>query len=154
VVGLVAVTPAAGFISPMYAVLLGAIAAIPSYFIIVWRARTKLDDSLDVMAAHGIGGTVGALLTGVFAAEAWGGTNGLLFGNAAQLGIQAVGVVATIVYSAVATFILLKVIGAISPIRVDNKIEGVGLDVMLHSEEAYSNGEGAILLSDVELNGK
>jgi Amt family ammonium transporter len=70
------------------------------------------------------------------------------------LGIQAVGVVATIVYSAVATFILLKVIGAISPIRVDNKIEGVGLDVMLHSEEAYSNGEGAILLSDVELNGK
>src|SRR5215211_6134828 len=88
VVGLVAVTPAAGFISPMSAIALGGIAAVPSYFAILWRARTQLDDSLDVVAAHGVGGTVGALLTGVFAQKSFNGTaDGLLFGNAAQVGI-------------------------------------------------------------------
>ena len=70
VVGLVAVTPAAGFISPMNAILLGVIAAVPSYFGLICRAKTNLDDSLDVVAAHGVGGTVGALLTGVFADKA------------------------------------------------------------------------------------
>ena len=100
VVGLVAITPAAGFVGPMSAIALGAIAAVPSYFCLVWRARTSLDDSLDVVAAHGVGGTVGALLTGVFAQKALNGVaDGLLFGNPAQLGIQAVAVAAAIVYS-------------------------------------------------------
>jgi Amt family ammonium transporter len=90
VVGLVAVTPAAGHISPMNAILLGGIAAVPSYFTLIIRAKTSLDDSLDVLAAHGVGGTVGALLTGVFAQKSLNGlADGLLYGNPAQLGIQA-----------------------------------------------------------------
>ena len=93
VVGLVAVTPAAGFVGPMSAIALGAIAAVPSYLGLVWRAKTSLDDSLDVVAAHGVGGTVGALLTGVFAQKALNGlADGVLFGNPAQLGIQATAV--------------------------------------------------------------
>src|SRR5687767_1404386 len=92
VVGLVAITPAAGFVGPMSAIALGAIAAIPSYMGLVWRAKTSLDDSLDVVAAHGVGGTVGALLTGVFAQKALNGiADGALFGNPAQLGIQEIG---------------------------------------------------------------
>ena len=102
VVGLVAITPAAGFVGPMSAIALGAIAAVPSYFGLVWRAKTSLDDSLDVVAAHGVGGTVGALLTGVFAQKALNGlADGALFGNPAQVGIQAMAVGATIVYSGV-----------------------------------------------------
>src|ERR687892_2349556 len=109
VVGLVAVTPAAGFISPMSAILLGGIAAIPSYFGLIIRARTSLDDSLDVVAAHGVGGTVGALLTGVFADKSLNGVqDGLFFGNPAQLLIQATAVLAAIVYSGVGSFVLLK----------------------------------------------
>src|SRR6185503_14653051 len=120
VVGLVAVTPAAGFIGPMSAIALGAIAAVPSYFGLVWRAKTQLDDSLDVVAAHGVGGTVGALLTGVFAQKALNGVaDGLLFGNPAQLGIQAIAVSAAIVYSGVGSFVLLKLVGLIFPLRAD-----------------------------------
>src|SRR5213075_3525409 len=105
--GLVAVTPAAGFVSPLSAVLLGAVAALPSYGAILWRARTRLDDSLDVIAAHGVGGTVGALLTGVLAQKVWNGTaDGALFGNPKQLAIQLVAVVATILYSVVGTFVI------------------------------------------------
>ena len=77
VVGLVAITPAAGFVGPMSAITLGALAAFPSYFGLLWRAKTNLDDSLDVVAAHGLGGTVGALLTGVFAQKAFNGVAGL-----------------------------------------------------------------------------
>ncbi len=113
VVGLVAVTPAAGFIGPMSAIALGGIAAVPSYFALIWRTSTRLDDSLDVVAAHGVGGTVGALLTGVFAQKALNGVaDGLLFGNPRQLGIQAVAVAAAIVYSGVMSFVLLKLICA------------------------------------------
>src|SRR6266550_3810446 len=87
VVGLVAITPAAGFVSPVSGIVLGAIAAVPSYFAILWRAGTRLDDSLDVIAAHGVGGTVGALLTGELAQKIWNGTaDGALFGNPRQLG--------------------------------------------------------------------
>src|SRR5215204_3998923 len=100
VVGLVAVTPAAGFISPMNAMLLGAIAAVPSYFGIILRSRTSLDDSLDVVAAHGLGGTVGAILTGVFAEKSLNGLfDGALYGNPGQVGIQATAVGTAIVYS-------------------------------------------------------
>ena len=100
VVGLVAITPAAGFISPMNGLILGAIAAIPSYFALIIRAKTSLDDSLDVVAAHGVGGTVGALLTGVFADKALNGLfDGAMYGNPGQVGIQAAAVVTAIVYS-------------------------------------------------------
>ncbi len=152
VVGLVAVTPAAGFISPMSSLLLGAIAAIPSYFIIVWRARTKLDDSLDVFAAHGIGGMTGALLTGVFANSAWSGAaDGLLFGNAGQLGIQAISIVAVLLYSGVMTFVILKAMSFVMVIRSATTEEGLGLDIANHGEEAYTDGEGAVLLLDDEI---
>jgi len=144
VVGLVAITPAAGFVGPMSAIALGAIAAFPSYFALQWRVKTSLDDSLDVVAAHGVGGTVGALLTGVFAQKALNGVaDGVLFGNPAQLGIQAVAVAAAIVYSGAVSFVLLKAIGAVIPLRANEAEESVGLDLALHGEEAYVHGGGS-----------
>ncbi len=143
VVGLVAITPAAGFIGPMSALALGGIAAIPSYFGLQWRAKTSLDDSLDVVAAHGLGGTVGALLTGVFAQKALNGVqDGALFGNPGQLGIQAAAVGAAILYSGAMTAILLKVIGLVTPLRASEEEEAIGLDVSQHGEEAYIHGDG------------
>jgi ammonium transporter, Amt family len=147
VVGLVAITPAAGFVSPLSGIAIGGIAAAPSYFAILWRARTRLDDSLDVVAAHGVGGTIGALLTGVLAQRVWNGTaDGALFGNLAQLGIQFVAVIATILYSVVGTFVILKLVALVAPLRASEKEEGIGMDVTQHGEEAYSRGEGAILV--------
>ncbi|HLJ75089.1 MAG TPA: ammonia channel protein, partial [Thermoanaerobaculia bacterium] len=150
VVGLVAITPAAGFISPISAIVLGAIAAVPSYFALLYRARTRLDDSLDVIAAHGVGGIVGALLTGVLAQKSWNGGagNGALFGDVRQLGVQAVAVLATIIYSVLATLVIVKVLALVMPLRTGPREEGMGLDVSQHGEEAYSRGEGAILLLD------
>ena len=148
VIGLVAITPAAGFISPTSALLLGALAAFPSYFTIVARSRTRLDDSLDVFAGHGIGGITGALLTGVFASKAWNaaGNDGLLAGNAAQLGTQALGVASSIIYAALATFVILKVMSLVTALRAAPRSEGLGMDVTQHGEEAYTNGEGSILV--------
>jgi len=143
VVGLVAVTPAAGFIGPMSAIALGGIAAVPSYMALQWRARTSLDDSLDVVAAHGVGGTVGALLTGVFAQKALNGVaDGALFGNPAQLGIQATAIVAAIVYSGVMSFVLLKLISLVLPLRATVSDEATGLDIAAHGEEAYLHSDG------------
>ncbi len=154
VVGLVAVTPASGFVSPIAALALGALAAFPSYFAILWRARTRLDDSLDVVAAHGLGGTVGALLTGVFAQKSWNGTaDGLLFGSPRQFFVQLFAVLVTIVFSAAATFVLLKLVNLVVPLKVGTQEEGLGLDVSQHGEEAYGSGEGAILvLPDARLS--
>lgn len=147
VVGLVGVTPAAGLVSPMAAVAVGALCAVPSYFVLQWRVRTSVDDSLDVFSTHGVGGIVGALLTGVLASKAWGSpADGLHCGNAAQLWVQAVGVAVTLVYSAIASFGLLKLVGAFIPLRVEARDERLGLDVMQHGEEAYTRGEGAILM--------
>ncbi len=146
VVGLVAITPAAGFVSPLGALAIGAIATFPSYFMILLRARTRVDDSLDVFAGHGIGGLSGALLTGVFAEKAWGGTDGLLAGNAAQLGLQALGCVSSLVYAGVMTFVILKVLGAVSVLKAESRAEGLGMDVTQHGEEAYTSGEGSILV--------
>lgn len=151
VVGLVAITPAAGFVSPVSALMMGAIAAIPSYFLIQWRARTRFDDSLDVFAAHGVGGITGALLTGVFADAAWNGTaDGLLYGNPGQLWIQALSLVAVFAYSGVLTFLILKALSFVTELRPSAREEGVGLDVAFHGEEAYTNGEGAVLMLDAE----
>jgi len=149
VVGLVAITPAAGFVGPRAAMIIGALAAVPSYYGILWRAHTRLDDSLDVTPAHGLGGIVGAILTGVFARAVWGGADGLIGHKPMQVVIQAAGVAATIAYSGVASLVLLKAIGLVVPLRPAERDEAVGLDVGEHGEEAYSSGEGAILvLSD------
>ncbi len=138
VVGLVAVTPAAGFISPMSAIALGAIAAVPSYLAMMVRVKTTLDDSLDVVAAHGVGGTVGALLTGVFADKALNGlADGALFGNPKQLVIQVTAIAAVAAYSGVVSFILLKIISLVTPLRTTAEDETTGLDLSLHGEEAY-----------------
>ena len=143
VVGLVAVTPAAGFISPMSAIALGAIAAVPSYFALVWRAKTSLDDSLDVIAAHGVGGTVGALLTGVFADKALNGVaDGLLFGNPGQIVVQMTAILAAMVYSGLMSVILLKLIGLVIPLRATADDESNGLDMSLHGEDAYPHSDG------------
>ncbi len=148
VIGLVAITPAAGFISPASALVLGALAAVPSYFAIVARSRTRLDDSLDVFAGHGIGGITGALLTGVFASKAWNaaGNDGLLAGNAGQLATQALGVAVSVVYAAAGTFVILKLLALVTSLRAVPRAEGLGLDVTQHGEEAYSSGEGSILV--------
>ena len=147
VVGLVAITPAAGFVGPMSAIALGALAAFPSYFCLSWRAKTKLDDSLDVLAAHGVGGTVGALLTGVFAQKALNGVaDGVLFGNPGQLLIQAYAVGAAILYSGVMSFVLLKLVGLVFPLRADAQEEGIGLDISQHGEEAYMHASGSMAM--------
>jgi len=122
----------------MSAIALGAIAAVPSYLALTIRAKTALDDSLDVVAAHGVGGTVGALLTGVFAAKSWNGLqDGVLAGNPKQLLIQATAVGAVIVYSGLVSFIILKVISLVTPLRATSQDETLGLDISLHGEEAY-----------------
>ncbi len=148
VVGLVVVTPAAGYVGPAAALAMGALGAVPSYFALIYRARTKLDDSLDVVAAHGTGGATGAVLTGVFADPAWsGGPAGLLAGNPGQIAVQLYSVIVVLAYSGVATFVILKLVGLAMPLRISGKVEGVGLDVAEHGEEAYTTGDGAILVS-------
>lgn len=147
IVGLVAITPACGFVSPLGALAIGALAAVPSYFVIAKRASTRLDDSLDVVGAHGISGIMGALLTGVFATREWGSpADGLLAGNAFLLAKQLVGVIATILYAGVMTLVVLKLVAFARPLRVPSKDESIGLDVSQHGEEGYSEGEGAMLL--------
>jgi len=147
VVGLVAVTPAAGFVSPMNALILGGIAAIPSYFAIQIRAKTSFDDSLDVLAAHGVGGTVGALLTGVFADKSINTlADGLLYGNPGQLLIQGTAVLAAIVYSGVASFLLLKLIGLVIPLTATTAEQVEGIDISAHGEEAYMHASGAAMV--------
>jgi len=147
VVGLVAITPAAGYVSPLSALAIGGLVAFPSHFAILYRSRTGLDDSLDVVAAHGVGGVTGALLTGVFAQKAWGApANGLLFGNPRQLGIQAVAVLATLVFTVAATGTLLKLVNLFASLRTSLQEQGQGLDISQHGEEAYTSGDGALLL--------
>ena len=148
VVGLVAITPAAGFVSPSAALILGAIAALPSYFAIALRSRTRIDDSLDVFAGHGMGGLTGALLTGVLAQKVWNsaGNDGLLYGNPSQLGLQALGSLSAALYAALMTFAILKVLSLVTSLRAVPRTEGVGMDVSQHGEEAYASGEGSILV--------
>ncbi|MCX7784435.1 MAG: ammonia channel protein, partial [Meiothermus sp.] len=107
-----------------------------------------MDDSLDVFAAHGVGGITGAILTGVFAQKSVNGLfDGLIAGNPAQVLIQAFAVLIAVVYSAGMTFVLLKLVGAITPLKAPVKEEGVGMDITQHGEEAYTSGEGAILVN-------
>jgi len=148
IVGCVGITPAAGFISPGWACALGALAALPSYAAIVWRARTRVDETLDVLAAHGVAGMTGILFIGFFAQLSWNGVaNGLVYGNAALLGHQAVAAVVTPAYAFVVTFVLLRVILVFTPLRATEREEALGMDIVQHGEEAYATGEGAILIS-------
>jgi ammonium transporter, Amt family len=148
VVGLVAVTPAAGFISPLNGLILGAVAAFPSYFMIQLRSRTRIDDSLDVFAGHGVGGLTGALLTGVLAQKLWNpaGSDGLLFGNPHQLAVQALACLSAAAYAGIMTFAILKLLGLVMSLRAVPRLEGVGMDLSQHGEEAYASGEGSILV--------
>jgi Amt family ammonium transporter len=147
IVGCVGITPAAGYVSPMSSMLLGAIAALPSYALIVWRPTTRLDETLDVLAAHGLAGFTGILFIGFFAQHSWNGvSNGLLFGHSAQLGWQALAALAGPAYAFVGTFVILRLIKLVMPLRVTERQEAVGMDVVEHGEEAYAAGEGAILV--------
>ncbi|HZP70052.1 MAG TPA: ammonium transporter [Pseudolabrys sp.] len=142
VAGLGTITPASGFVLPMQAVLIGLIAGSICFWACTWlKLKVGYDDSLDVFGVHGIGGFTGTLLAGVFAVgalsatpEAPGGTSGLLEGNPQQVVAQLYGIVVTLVWSGVVTFIILKVIGAIVPLRVKQEDEVMGLDVSLHGE--------------------
>jgi len=135
IAGLVAITPASGFVGPTGALVIGIAAGIGCYFAATWlKHKLGYDDSLDVFGVHGIGGIIGALLTGVFAVEAVGGTPGMLEGNAGQIALQAYGIAATVVYCAVVTAILIKVIDIVFKIRVDEESEREGLDIRLHGE--------------------
>ncbi|MDX2216377.1 MAG: ammonium transporter [Oculatellaceae cyanobacterium bins.114] len=140
VVGLVAVTPAAGFVNPIGALLIGSIAAVCCFYAISLKAKLGFDDSLDVFPVHGVGGTIGAILTGVFATTTVNefGKDGLLFGNPGQLVTQIIAVLIAYVFAGVATFIILKILDATVGLRVTPEIESQGLDVYEHGEEAYS----------------
>jgi Amt family ammonium transporter len=140
VAGLVAVTPAAGFVGPMSAILIGIGAGFLCYMAVLAKVKLGYDDSLDVVGVHGVGGVWGALATGLFACKAVNsaGADGLFFGNPAQLGIQVVAVLVTLVYSFVLTWILLKIIDATMGLRVTQDEEVAGLDLIEHQESGYS----------------
>ena len=142
VAGLVAITPAAGFVTPMAALLIGGLAGVLCYTACNMKTKLGYDDSLDVVGVHGIGGTWGALATGIFASKAVndGGANGLLYGEPGQLWKQFVAVVATIVLGFVMTFVILKVLDAIMGLRITEDDEMAGLDLSQHSETAYALG--------------
>ena len=138
VAGLVAITPASGFVGPVSSVIIGAVAGVVCYLAVLLKGPLGYDDSLDVVGVHGVGGTWGAIATGLFACSAVGGKDGLFFGNAAQLGTQIVAVVATIVYSLVVTLIILYVVKAIVGLRVTEDEERVGVDTSAHGESGYN----------------
>jgi Amt family ammonium transporter len=139
VAGLVAITPAAGYVSPAAAILIGGGVAVVCYGAAQLRIRSRVDDALDVFAVHGVGGAFGALATGVFASVAVNaaGRDGALAGNLAQVAVQALAVAAVAVYSALATAVILLVINAVVRIRVPSEAEEAGLDMAQHGEVAY-----------------
>ncbi len=136
--GLVAITPASGYVGPGGALMIGLAAGVACFWAAtILKVRLGYDDSLDVFGVHAIGGIVGALLTGVFAVEAIGGTPGALEGNPGQILTQLEGIAVTIVYCGVVSFVLLKIIGAVMGLRVDDESEVGGLDINLHGEVVH-----------------
>lgn len=138
VAGLVAVTPASGFVGPMAALIIGLLAGVICYAAVLMKGRFGYDDSLDVFGVHGIGGTLGALLTGVFAREMWGGADGLIAGNFQQFLVQVYSVAATAVYAVIVSYIILKIIDVTIGLRVSNDDERQGLDTTQHGETGYN----------------
>jgi Amt family ammonium transporter len=142
VAGLVAITPASGFVGPVSSIWIGIVAGVLCYLAVVWKTKLGYDDSLDAFGIHGIGGTWGALATGLFASKAINsaGADGLFFGNPGQLGLQAVAVLTSWVFVFVGTFVILKVVDWTMGLRVTVEEERIGLDLSQHEERAYSRG--------------
>ena len=147
VAGLVAITPASGYVQPMEALAIGGVAGVICFLVVQWRQNSALDDSLDVVAVHGVGGMWGALATGIFATAAFGGIDGLTNGGGFdQLWRQAVGVAVVAPYSFIVTFAILKILDLTVGIRVNEEDEIAGLDVSQHGERAYIfGGSGPVL---------
>jgi Amt family ammonium transporter len=137
VAGLVAITPASGFVTAGGAVVIGLTVGGLCYSATLLRERLRIDDALDVFAVHGVGGVFGALATGVFATTAINAYPGLIDGNAGQLATQAIAVGAVIAYAAIATFVIIKVVDFVLGLRVPEHEEEVGLDLAVHGEVAY-----------------
>lgn len=139
VAGLVAITPACGFVSPLSAVVIGLGVAAVCYWAVTWRMRWNLDDSLDAVSVHGVGGMFGALMTGVLASKSVNpaGSDGLLHGHVSLVGIQLLGVAATAAFSAAVTFLLLKLLDALVGIRCNDEHQHEGLDLVEHGEKGY-----------------
>jgi Amt family ammonium transporter len=135
VAGLVAITPAAGFVTPLAAIAIGVGAGIICYYALLFRMRIGIDESLDAWAVHGMGGTWGAIATGIFASI---GAQGLLYGNPAQLGVQVIATLATWVYAFAVTYVLAKLVDATIGLRVSEEEEDIGLDISHHAEKAYA----------------
>jgi ammonium transporter, Amt family len=140
VAGLVAITPGSGFVGPMSSIVIGLVGGALCYLAVSLKGKFGYDDSLDVVGVHGVGGTWGALATGLFASKLINeaGNNGLFFGNAGQLGVQALSVVVAWVYSFVVTLILLKILDATMGLRITEEDESVGLDLAQHGESGYT----------------
>lgn len=138
IAGLVAITPAAGFVDPMSALVIGACAGVFCYKALLFRVGKGLDESLDAWAVHGVGGLWGALATGIFASEAIGGYSGLIQGNVDQFIAQLVGAGAAVIYAFVVTFALAKLVDVTMGLRVTEEEEYVGLDIAQHGEKAYT----------------
>jgi Amt family ammonium transporter len=138
VVGLVAITPAAGYVTVTSALIIGLAAGVISNLVANWRAgRSRIDDTLDVFACHGIGGIWGSIATGLFATAAVNGVNGLFFGNAGQLVAQLLAVAVVAPFAFFGSYVLLKLVNVFSPLRVSPQAEDAGLDLSEHGEEAY-----------------
>ncbi|MFL4968574.1 MAG: ammonium transporter, partial [Xanthobacteraceae bacterium] len=139
VAGLGTITPASGFVLPWHGVVIGLIAGTFCFWACTkLKLRCGYDDSLDVFGVHGVGGATGTFLTGIFAAAAVGETAGLIEGNGKQLLYQVYGIVAVLLWSGVATFVILKAINAFVPLRVNDETERSGLDIALHGESIHS----------------
>ena len=141
VCGLVAITPAAGYVSSSPAILIGLVVGVVSNYVASWRARTTLDDSLDVFAAHGAGSVWGVLATGIFASTAINpaGPNGAIYGNPYQLALEAFGILVVAAFAFFGSYALLKIVNFITPVRVTAEEEEAGLDMSEHGEEAYGS---------------
>jgi Amt family ammonium transporter len=147
IVGCVGITPAGGFVSPIWAMVLGVLVTFPCYFVVAWRPRTRVDETLDVLAAHGVAGFTGILFIGFVAQKDWNGiADGLFYGDAGQFWSQVVAAAAAPVYAFGMTYALLRVLGALMPLRGPDHEESLGMDVVHHGEEAYATGEGALLI--------
>jgi Amt family ammonium transporter len=154
VVGLVAITPAAGFVTPLSAIAIGALAAPCSFFALQYRSKkTRVDDTLDVFACHGVAGIVGAVLTGVFASTTVNaaGADGLLAGNARLVGIQILAVAATVAFAGGGSYVIFRALKAIMPLRISFDGELSGIDVHQHGEEAYHGSDLSTSLNEAVL---
>jgi Amt family ammonium transporter len=142
VAGLVGITPAAGFVGPMAAIGIGLCAGVVCYGGVMIKTKAGYDDALDAFGVHGVGGALGALLTGVFAAKTWGApVDGLVHGGIGVFGVQALGLAAAVGWAVAVTFAILKLVDAVIGLRVPGEIEREGLDTNLHGESGYEMGD-------------